>query len=124
MPTKMSARGLQEQLLTLNRIGIALSREQDLNQLLTLILTESRQFTNAEAGSLYVREGSQLRFSVSQNEVLDARKKAEMRAQKKSVEVAPATFTGFYISLDKSSLAGYVGVTGKVLNISDAYKIP
>jgi putative two-component system response regulator len=124
MSPKINASGLQEQLLSLNRIGIALSREQDLNQLLTLILAESRQFTNAEAGSLYVREGSQLRFSVSQNEVLEARKRAEMKGQKKAPEVAPATFAGFYISLDKSSLAGYVGVTGKVLNIADAYRIP
>ena len=124
MPAKMNARGLQEQLMTLNKIGIALSKEQDLNQLLTLILTESRQFTSAEAGSLYVREGQQLRFSVSQNKVLEARKKAELKAQKRPLEVVPSTFTGFYVSLDKSSLAGYVGVTGKVLNIPDAYKIP
>ncbi len=124
MPNKVSAKGLQEQLFSLNRIGIALSKEQDLNQLLTLILTESRQFTNAEAGSLFVREGSQLRFSVSQNELLEKRKKAEAKSQKKAPEIVPSTFTGFYISLDKSSLAGYVGVTGKVLNIPDAYKIP
>ncbi|HTC19270.1 MAG TPA: HD domain-containing phosphohydrolase [bacterium] len=123
MAPKMNARGLQEQLLTLNKIGIALSKEQDLNQLLTLILTESRQFTSAEAGSLYVREGQQLRFSVSQNTVLEARKRAELKALKKPLEVVPSTFTGFYVSLDKSSLAGYVGVTGKVLNIPDAYKI-
>ena len=124
MPTKMSAKGLQEQLLSLNRIGIALSKEQELNQLLTLILTESRQFTSAEAGSLYVREGQQLRFSVSQNDVLEARKKAELKAQKKQFEVMPSTFTGFYVSLDKSSLAGYVGVTAKVLNLLDVYKVP
>jgi HD-GYP domain-containing protein (c-di-GMP phosphodiesterase class II) len=120
----ISAKGLQEQLLALNKIGIALSKEQDLNQLLTLILFESRQFTNAEAGSLYVREGNQLRFAVSQNEVLEARKKAEMKALKKPLEVAPATFAGFYVSLDKSSISGYVGTTGKVLNIPDSYKIP
>ncbi len=124
MPAKMNAKGLQEQLLALNKIGIALSKEQDLNQLLTLILTESRLFTSAEAGSLYVREGQQLRFSVSQNDVLEARKKAELKAQKRQLEVVPSTFTGFYVSLDKSSLAGYVGVTAKALNIPDAYKIP
>ncbi len=124
MPGKISASGLQEQLMSLNRIGIALTKEQDINQLLTLILTESRQFTNAEAGSLYVREGAQLRFSVSQNDVMDARRKAEIKSQKKPVDVVPSTFTGFYVSLDKSSLAGYVGVTGKVLNIPDSYKIP
>jgi HD-GYP domain-containing protein (c-di-GMP phosphodiesterase class II) len=124
MPSTMSNKGLQEQLLALNKIGIALSKEQDLNQLLTLILSESRQFTNAEAGSLYVREGNQLRFAVSQNEVLEARKKAEMKALKKPLEIAPPTFTGFYVSLDKSSISGYVGTTGKVLNIPDSYKIP
>ena len=124
MPAKLTAKGLQEQMMSLNRIGIALSQEQDLNQLLTLILRESRQFTSAEAGSLYVREGEQLRFSVSQNEVLEARKRAELKLLKKPLEMAPSTFTGFYVSLDKSSLAGYVGVTGKVLNLPDVYKIP
>jgi len=124
VPKQLTAKGLQDQLMSLNRIGIALSKEQDLNQLLTLILAESRQFTSAEAGSLYVREGEQLRFSVSQNEVLEARKKAELKALKRPLETAPSTFTGFYVSLDKSSLAGYVGVTAKVLNLPDVYKIP
>ncbi len=124
MPAKMTNSGLQEQLMALNKIGIALSREQDLNQLLTLILTESRLFTSAEAGSLYVREGEQLRFSVTQNDLLEVRRKAELKAQKRPLEVAPSNFTGFYVSLDKGSLAGYVGVTAKVLNIADAYKIP
>jgi putative two-component system response regulator len=122
--SKMSVNNLQEQMLALNKIGIALTRENNLNQLLTLILKESRNFTGAEAGSLYVREGEQLRFAVSQNEVMEERKKAELKMLKKPLEVVPATFTGFYISLDKSSLAGYVGVTGKTLNLPDVYKIP
>lgn len=122
--SKVSVNGLHEQLISLNRIGIALSQEQDLNQLLTLILTQSRHFTNAEAGSLYVKEGNQLRFSVAQNDVLDARKKAEAKNLKKPLEVVPSSFTGFYVSMDKKSLAGYVAVTAKVLNIPDAYKIP
>jgi putative two-component system response regulator len=117
----LSAKGLQEQILSLNRIGIALSEQHSLNELLDLILTESRQFTNAEAGSLYVREGNQLRFAISQNEVLEKRAKAK---EKREGIIIPKTFTGFYLSLDKSSLAGYVGVTGKILNIPDAYKIP
>jgi HD-GYP domain-containing protein (c-di-GMP phosphodiesterase class II) len=117
----LTFKGLQEQLLSLNRIGIALSTEQDLNQLLSLILTEARQFAKAEAGSLYVREGNELRFAQSQNEVLEKRRKAA--AAKSGGEKEPA-FKGFYLSLDKSSIAGYVGVTGKVLNIPDVYKIP
>jgi len=126
--TKMG--DLHERLLALNRIGIALSREREINNLLNLILTESRKFTGAEAGSLYVREGLQLRFAVSQNEILERRQKA---IQKKEKEAEPSaepgrtkggSFSGFYVSLNKGSLAGYVGVTGRVLNLADAYKIP
>ncbi|HXL73993.1 MAG TPA: HD domain-containing phosphohydrolase [bacterium] len=117
----ISTKGLQEQILSLNRIGIALSEQHSLNELLELILTESREFTNAEAGSLYVREENQLRFALSQNEVLEKRARAR---EKKEGVAASKSFSGFYLSLDKSSLAGYVGVTGKILNIPDAYKIP
>jgi HD-GYP domain-containing protein (c-di-GMP phosphodiesterase class II) len=121
---KINPNGLHEQLMALNRIGIALSRERDLNHLLSLILTESRLFTNAEAGSLYVKEGGQLRFAVSQNDLLDARRKLETRKKGAPPEPGAGAFKGFYVSLDKSSLAGYVGVTGKVVNLTDAYKIP
>jgi putative two-component system response regulator len=117
----ISTKGLQEQILSLNRIGIALSEQHSLNELLELILTESREFTNAEAGSLYIREGNQLRFALSQNEVLEKRARAK---EKREGVTSTKSFTGFYLSLDKSSLAGYVGVTGKILNIPDAYKIP
>lgn len=124
----MKMSDVHNQLLALNRIGIALSREREINDLLNLILTESRKFTGAEAGSLYVREGSQLRFAVSQNDVLERRAKS---APKKAIEETAETpgktagaFAGFYVSLNKSSLSGYVGVTGRVLNIPDAYRIP
>ena len=117
----LSTKGLQEQILSLNRIGVALSEQHNLNELLELILKESRKFTGAEAGSLYVREENQLRFALSQNDVLEKRARDK---EKKEGVAAPKTFSGFYLSLDKSSLAGYVGVTGKVLNIQDVYKIP
>jgi HD-GYP domain-containing protein (c-di-GMP phosphodiesterase class II) len=122
--SKDNLTSLHKQLLALNRIGIALSRERDLNNLLALILTESRQFTRAEAGSLYVREGVQLRFAVSQNDVLEARRRAELKKQGLPLESGTGAFKGFYVALDKGSLAGYVGVTGKVLNLKDVYKIP
>ena len=44
------------------QIGITLTSEQDLATLLERILTEARRFTRAEAGTLFLREGDQLRF--------------------------------------------------------------
>src|SRR3989454_6882822 len=52
------------------QIGIDLTSEQDLSTLLERILTEGRRFTRAEAGTLFLREGDQLSFSVVQNDRL------------------------------------------------------
>lgn len=50
--------------------------------LLERIVAEARRFTNAEAGTLFLREGSVLRFAVVQNEVLEARLgRADTRAR-------------------------------------------
>ena len=45
-----------EELHELNKIGVALSAERDINKLLELILAKSREITAADAGSLYLVE--------------------------------------------------------------------
>ena len=57
---------LQEQIRKLNAIGIALSSERDLNKLLELIVSEARNFTQADGGSLYILEEDKLHFAVAQ----------------------------------------------------------
>lgn len=52
------------------QIGIALSSEPDLPTLLERILAEARRFTRADAGTLFLRDGDTLRFSVVANDVL------------------------------------------------------
>lgn len=49
-------RDLEGQIARLNKIGIALSAEHDLNRLLNMIVREARHFTNSDGGSLYIRE--------------------------------------------------------------------
>src|ERR1700691_2536727 len=44
----------------LNRIGIALSSTRDIGKLLEMILSKAREITNADAGSLYIVESSQI----------------------------------------------------------------
>lgn len=106
---------IQEQLVRLNKIGIALSSEQNLTDLLSLILNETRNFTNADAGSLYIREGNNLIFMVAQNETIS-------RQLKESFDSEP--YKGKTLVISKESLAGYVAATGKILNIEDAYNLP
>ncbi|MBI2919816.1 MAG: HD domain-containing protein [Planctomycetes bacterium] len=106
---------LREQLFKLNQIGIALSSERSLAHLLDLILAEARSFTSAEAGTLFTREGDNLRFQVSQNDVLSERLGRGNTDRQFRDNVMPMT---------KKSLAGYTASTGEILNIPDAYAIP
>ncbi|MCG3174582.1 MAG: hypothetical protein GMKNLPBB_02827 [Myxococcota bacterium] len=95
-------------------IGLAISSESDLDRLLERIVTEARAFTNADAGSLYIRDGDSLTFIVSQNETL------ERRLGKEQVK---ANFKPFKLPISNTSIAGHVAATGRVLNLPDVYKI-
>ncbi len=106
------SQALKEQIKRLNQIGIALTRETHLPSLLELIVREVRNFTRADAGSLYSVDRNQLRFEVAQNDTLAARKNEVFEV-----------FRPYPMPLDKTSIAGYVAITGKTLNIPDAYKL-
>lgn len=104
----------QEQFRRLNKIGIALSSERNLEILLTLILEEARHFTHADGGSLYIREGDSLLFKITQNNTLAGQ-------YKKSPHQKDYAYSNLPVS--RESIAGYVASTGKIVNISDAYEI-
>ena len=94
----------------LHQVGRALASEQDLDKLLEMILVQARQLLAAEAGSLYlvVGEGSgkELLFAHTQN-----------------AKVA-LPYHRFRMPISRSSMAGFVAITGECLNIEDAYRIP
>lgn len=92
-------------------IGAALSGTRDLAKLLHLILSKSREITCSDAGSVYLVDHSdnhsKLLFKVAQN-----------------ASLPNLSFREFAIPLTDKSLAGYVALTGKNLNIEDAYNLP
>jgi HD-GYP domain-containing protein (c-di-GMP phosphodiesterase class II) len=108
----LSDHKLKEQIKRLNQIGIALTSETHLPTLLELIVHEVRGFTRADAGSLYSVDRNQLRFEVAQNDTLAARRNEVYES-----------FRPYPMPLDKTSIAGYVAITGKTLNISDVYDL-
>jgi HD-GYP domain-containing protein (c-di-GMP phosphodiesterase class II) len=101
------------ELAELSAIGVALTTERDLGQLLGLILSHARRVTESDAGSLYLVERDEegapvrLRFAQSQNH---------------SLPFLP--FSTFAVPIDHSSLAGYAAVTGEPLVIGDVYLLP
>jgi len=103
---------LQEQIEKLNQIGIGLSSETNLEDLLELIVFEAREFTGADGGSLYILdEDETLYFNVSQNDTLSRRPNP------------PPGFKPYPLSLSKESIAGYVAITGEIVNIEDVYNL-
>jgi len=108
---RREADAIRQELEELNQIGISLSAERDTDALLTLILTRAREITQSDAGSIYVVDDDadgtpRLRFKLAQND---------------SVRVP---FTEFTLPIDDTSVAGYVALTGSVLQLDDAYVLP
>jgi HD-GYP domain-containing protein (c-di-GMP phosphodiesterase class II) len=104
----------QFKLRRLMSIGIMLSSETDLDRLLEMIVNEAIDFSNADAGSLYIVDDKQLNFVVCQSKTLQSRV-GDQNAGK--------AFKPYPLPLTKKSIAGYVAHTGEVLNIADAYTI-
>ncbi|MDS3862043.1 HD domain-containing phosphohydrolase [Thermosynechococcaceae cyanobacterium BACA0444] len=100
-------RGLVTELLA---VGIALSATDNLTDLLTLILTKSREITCSDAGSVFLVDRQahppNLWFKTAQNDT-----HPELSLHE------------FFIPLNAESLVGYVALTGEILNIADAYEI-
>jgi HD-GYP domain-containing protein (c-di-GMP phosphodiesterase class II) len=104
-----------QELHELNKIGVALSAERDIKQLLEMILLKSREITAADAGSLYLVERGknedgveveQLRFKLAQNDSL----------------VTP--FEELPLPLNEESIAGYAALSGQTVNVPDCYNLP
>ena len=94
-------------------IAKAITQERDIDRLLDLILVKSRFVTGADAGSIYVVEGSEretsgkrLRFKLSQNDSLKFESKE------------------FTIPISTRSIAGYACVTKSAINIASVHDIP
>jgi HD-GYP domain-containing protein (c-di-GMP phosphodiesterase class II) len=92
-------------------IGIALSAEKDLNRLLEMIVTEARRITNADAGTLYLKQQDVLYFRISQNQTLKIRQGGDGEL----LNLPP-------VPIKKENVSGYVALTGCSVNISDVYQ--
>lgn len=104
-----AAHGESEHLL---RVGLALSAERDITKLHQSIVHSARELTKADSGSLFLLEDGEqgervLRFAVAQTGPTDA-----------------GTYLGLALPLSRTSISGYVALSGEVLRIPDAYAIP
>ena len=94
----------------LSQVGLALSAERDIENLLKMILSTSRELTASDGGTLYILEkganGEKLLFfRASQNDSI-------------------VVDTNMSFAVSRSSLAGYAALTGNILRFDDVYHLP
>jgi len=102
---------LSHQLGQLSEIGRALSAERDLNALLEKIVDQARNFTHADACTLYIVEDQKLRFEIVQND------KMSIRMGGKTGEAIPFP----PVELKESNVSAFVALKGVPVNIPDVY---
>ncbi len=103
----------KDKLLKLTNLGIELNKILDSDILMEHLLKDAREFVNADAGSIYIRKGNSLLFAYTQNDTLQAK----LASGEKLI------YSTFTLPINRNSIAGYVAVTGQLLNIADVYNI-
>ena len=100
-------------------IGMALSLEKDINQLLEMVVDRAREMANADAGTLYIIDKNKeyLEFKIVQNRSIKVR-----MGGKSGIKI---TFPSVPLIIDNEqnliNVSSYVAITGKTVNIRDVY---
>lgn len=90
-----------------------LNKIQDVDVLMELILTEARKVVNADAGSIYVRDGDRLSIHYAQNDTL----------QKQLPPGQKVVYSYFSFPINEKTIAGYSALTNQLVNETDVYEI-
>lgn len=113
--------GLQtNSLQRLSQIGIALSAEKNINKLLEMIVDGARDFTNADAGTLYIvdEENKILNFVIIQNDTLDIRIGG---ASGGKIDLPPVALE-ISGKPNYSNVSSFCALSGEIVNIPDVYE--
>lgn len=116
--------GLEYQIERFSEIGLALSKEKDMNKVLEMIIDEGRRITNADGGTLYmvIDEGTRLKFEIMQTV------SKNIRFGGTSPNPVPEAIYPIKLYNPETGepnyhmVSAYVGLTGETMNIEDAYE--
>jgi HD-GYP domain-containing protein (c-di-GMP phosphodiesterase class II) len=117
-------RSLFERFHRLQRVGVALSAEQNLDRLLRMILDTAKDLTTADAGTVFVRvdETQMNQNATGKDEIWSSTPSLALKVSVNDSIHFP--FQEMRLPWDQSSIAGRVAATGELLNIPNAYDLP
>ncbi len=111
---------LENDIRQLTNISVALSKEKDRNKLLEMILREAKNLTNADGGTLYMKENdNEIRFEIVMTDSLNIFMGGTSDHK--------VTFPNLKLYNESgepnlNQIAPYVAITGETINIPDAYE--
>lgn len=101
------------------KIGLALSAEKRLDRLLEMIVSEARRFTNADGGTLYIKDddGARLNFAIVQNDTL----KVQMGGSGEKITWPPVPLRDGEGKENHRNVSAHCALIGEAINIPDVY---
>lgn len=114
----MSSHTNDERVQKLTQIGTALSANESLENLLEMIVTEAKNLTNADGGTLYLLEKNELRFKVIQTDSL----KIKMGGTSGKITWAPLPLYLEDGTPNKAMVAATCVLEDRLVNIPDVYE--
>lgn len=108
-----------DHLSQLVKIGLGLSSEKNIDRLLERIVREARRFTNAEGGTLYIKEGEReaLDFAIVQNDSLGV----FMGGSGETISWPPVSLRLEDNQENHRNVSAHCALTGEPVNILDVY---
>ncbi len=113
MRQEMGPHLTNESILEILRISDNISHIKDVDFLLDQVLSEARNITNADAGSIYLKRGDKLSFEHFQNDTFLKKDRSNKKYIYKKQE----------LNIDNTSIAGYAALHKTHLLIDDVYKL-
>jgi HD-GYP domain-containing protein (c-di-GMP phosphodiesterase class II) len=114
------AEGQVARIQELVKIGMALSAEKNLDRLLEMIVREARRFTNADGGTLYIKnDRDELEFMIVQNDSLKIERGG-------ATLQSPSNWPAIPLHREDGSenhrnVSAHCALRGRAVNISDVY---
>ncbi|MFA6499666.1 MAG: HD domain-containing phosphohydrolase, partial [Desulfurivibrionaceae bacterium] len=111
--------GYGNHLSQLVKIGLGLSSEKNIDRLLEKIVREAKHFTNAEGGTLYIKESEReaLGFAIVQNDSLGV----FMGGSGEAISWPPVPLRLEGNQENHHNVSAHCALTGESINISDVY---
>jgi len=116
---KTFAQKQADHIQNLNKIGAALSAENNLDKLLEMILTQAKAFTNADGGTLYLKTDDEkfLKFTVVETDSLNI----HMGGTSGEITWPPLNLYKEDGQKNREMVAAMCAIEGELINIEDVY---